>query len=68
MNWLSIQNTLTGILFVNTGQNLDQRRLARPIFAHKGMDLTLSQCEVHIVQSSNSRKGLADSLHIEYSF
>ena len=54
---------LAGLKLVNTCQALDQRRLPGAVFPHQRTDLTLFQCEVHIVQRFDSGEGHADPPH-----
>jgi hypothetical protein len=62
----SLYGNPTGVLFVNAGYDLYQCGLARSVFAHEGMDLTLSEREVHVMQSPDPWKGFADTLHFEH--
>jgi len=48
---------------INAGQHLDERGLARAIFAHQRVDRPFAQGEVHVFQCLDARKILADPAH-----
>src|ERR1700682_1766400 len=52
-------------LGIDAAQHLHQRRLAGAILAHQGMDLTLPDGEIDVVQRLHAGEGFADSAHFE---
>jgi len=57
---------LTGVFFVDAGHYLYQRGLSRSVFTHKTVNLALSECKVHVVQSPDPWERFAYALHFEH--
>src|SRR3954470_17581824 len=51
---------------VDTGQSLDQGRLARAVLAHQGVNLTGQQAEVDLVERFDTGKADADPAHLDH--
>ena len=66
MRVFSVHRDAAAVLFINTGQHLDQGGFSRAVFPHQGMDLALSQGKIHIVQRPGARKRFADSAHRQH--
>src|SRR5216683_674830 len=50
---------------IDTGENLHQRRFARPVFANQRMNLALVEVKAHPVQGFNARESLRNALHLK---
>ena len=57
-----------GVLGVDARQHLHQRGLARAVFAHQRVHLTLADFEIDVVQGVHTRERLIDALHGQYDF
>ena len=62
----ALHMNLAGLKRIDTGQTLDQCRFPRTILPHQCMNLTLSQSEIHIVKSLNSRESHRYAAHGQY--
>jgi len=54
---------LTVIPLINAGQALDDRGFPGAVFAHQGVDLTLSQRQLRMIKRDNTRKSLGNVAH-----
>ena len=59
---------LTGILVIDAGQNLHQRRFSGAVFADQRMDLAGAQLELCVIQRTHAWKTLVDSFHLDQNF
>ena len=54
-----------GILGIDPGEDLDQRRLAGAVLAHEGVHLAGLETEIDVLQRDHAREALADPGHFE---
>ena len=63
---LALEEDLPVVLFIDAGQNLDQRGFAGAVFSHQRVDLALAEGEIHILKGSHAGEILADAAHFQY--
>jgi hypothetical protein len=62
---LTFQDDLTRVRNMNPGDDLDEGRLARPVFAHESVDFPPAQVEAHLVESFHPGEGLGDVIKLQ---
>src|SRR5699024_5330178 len=62
----AVNADLSGLKIVDAGQALDEGGFSCTVFSHQGVDLTLTQGQVHPVQRLNAGKGHGDASGSEY--
>ncbi len=62
-HFLTVEQDAAAIGVIDTGQAFHQRRLARAVFAHQGMDLAGVKVEIDRLQRVDTGKALVDPLH-----
>ncbi len=60
---VDVDLALVGML--DAGQDLHERALARPIFAHQGQDFARRKLQAHAAQGCDARETLADATNFE---
>ena len=64
-NLLTVQANRTAIALIDTGQYLDQRRLASAILSHQGMDFPGPERKVNVLQCLDPRENLVNLPHFQ---
>ncbi len=62
---LAVNTQTAGIGTMNTGENLDQGRLARPVFTHQPVNRSGLDLKVYAIQRLGGAKALADTLQVQ---
>ena len=65
MGFLALDGHGAGVLGVDPGQDLHQRRFARPVAAHQGVDFAAAQRELGAPEHANAAERLLDPLHLQ---
>ncbi len=63
LDFLALEDDLAFIWLIHTGQDFHECRLARPILADQGMDLSFADRDTDVIQGSHAAKALGDFLY-----
>ncbi|MNE60525.1 hypothetical protein D3C80_1556740 [compost metagenome] len=59
-NLATFQKDRTAVAVINAGQDLDQRRFARAVFAEQCVDFTAPERKIDAIERCDPEKGFAD--------
>ena len=63
---MPVNEDVSGVLDVNTGQHLDKGGLSGSVLAHQRMDLTLAEREIHVLKRFYAGKAFVDTVHFQH--
>ena len=61
----SVENDVAGIRCLNTGEDLHECTFAGSVFTDNRQNFAFTDMQVHMMQSTNARKALADAPDLE---
>ena len=62
---LFVEHDLTGVSFVDAGEDFDKRRLARPVLPEQGVNLSATDLKVDVIERERPRETLDETRYLE---